>query len=150
MPPTPFTIAIDNSVLDYLRARLDRTRWATDLGDPGWKYGASIPYMQELTAYWRDEFDWRAQERTLNSFANFRVTLKNGIGLHFIHERGRGPAPLPIVLTHGFPDSIARFTRLIPMLVDPANHGGERPTRSTSSRPVCPDMRSSTCSVGRR
>jgi hypothetical protein len=77
MPPTPFTIDIDRSVLDDLRARLDRTRWANDLGDPGWKYGASIPYMRELTAYWRDGFDWRAQERALNAFANFRVTLKN-------------------------------------------------------------------------
>lgn len=125
MAPTPFTIDIAQGVLDDLRTRLDRTRWVDDLGDAGWKYGASIPYMRELVAYWRDRFDWRAQERALNGFANFRATMKNGLGLHFIHERGRGPRPLPIVLTHGFPDSVVRFTKLIPMLVDPAGHGAD-------------------------
>jgi microsomal epoxide hydrolase len=125
MPTTPFTIDIDPSVLDDLRLRLDRTRWPSDLGDAGWRYGASIPYMKELVAYWRDCFDWRAQERALNRFANFRATLKDGIAIQFIHERGRGPRPLPIVLTHGFPDSFVRFTKLIPLLTDPANHGGD-------------------------
>lgn len=125
MAPTPFTIDIAQGVLDDLRTRLDRTRWVDDLGDAGWKYGASIPYMRELVAYWRDRFDWRAQERALNGFANFRATMKNGLGLHSIHERGRGPRPLPIVLTHGFPDSVVRFTKLIPMLVDPAGHGAD-------------------------
>ena len=76
-------------------------------------------------AHWRDRFDWRAQESALNSFANFRVTLKDGIGIHFIHERGRGPNPLPIVLTHGFPDSVARFAKIIPMLTDPARYGAD-------------------------
>lgn len=125
MAPTPFTIDIAQGVLDDLRTRLDRTRWVDDLGDAGWKYGASIPYMRELVAYWRDRFDWRAQERALNGFANFRATMKNGLGLHSIHERGRGPRPLPIVLTHGFPDSVVRFTKLIPTLVDPAGHGAD-------------------------
>lgn len=125
MTPSPFIIDIDQSVLDDLYARLGRTRWVSDLGDPGWTYGASIPYMKELLAYWRDGFDWRAQERALNGFANFRLTLENGMRLHFIHERGRGPSPLPIILTHGFPDSVARFTKLIPMLTDPASHGAD-------------------------
>ena len=125
MAPSPFCIEIDESVLDDLRVRLDRTRWVSDLGDQGWTYGASIPYMRQLVAYWRDGFDWRAQERALNAFANFRTTLKDDTGIHFIHERGRGPEPLPIVLTHGFPDSIARFTKIIPMLTDPASHGAD-------------------------
>jgi pimeloyl-ACP methyl ester carboxylesterase len=125
MAPSPFTIDIKQDVLDDLRARLDRTRWPSDLGDAAWKYGASIPYMKGLIAYWRDGFDWRAEERTLNRFPNFRVALKDGIGIHFIHQRGRGPKPFPIVLTHGFPDSVARFTKLIPMLADPASHGGD-------------------------
>jgi microsomal epoxide hydrolase len=125
MAPSPFIIDIDQGVLDDLHARLGRTRWVSDLGDRGWKYGASIPYMQELVAYWRDHFDWRAQERALNAFPNFRVTLAGGIGVHFIHESGRGPHPLPIVLTHGFPDSVARFAKLIPLLADPASHGAD-------------------------
>jgi pimeloyl-ACP methyl ester carboxylesterase len=125
MAPSPFVIDVDQSVLDDLRTRLDRTRWVEDLGDGGWSYGASIPYMKELVAYWRDRFDWRAQERALNRFANFRATLKDGTAIHFIHERGRGPNPLPIVLTHGFPDSVVRFAKIIPMLTDPARYGGD-------------------------
>jgi len=125
MTISPFCIDVDQSVLDDLSRRLDATRWVDNLGDRGWDHGASIPYMKELVGYWRESFDWRAQERTLNAFANFRATLKGDLGIHFIHERGRGPNPLPIVLTHGFPDSIVRFTKIIPMLTDPANHGGD-------------------------
>jgi microsomal epoxide hydrolase len=121
----PFRIAVADEVLADLHRRLSATRWIDDLGEPGWKLGLSVPYLRELAGYWRSGFDWRAQEATLNAFAQFRVTLKNGLGVHFVHERGRGPNPLPLVLTHGFPDSFARFTRLIPLLVDPAGHGGD-------------------------
>ena len=123
MAPPPFVIDVDQRVLDDLRVRLEHTRWPRDLGNGDWRYGASIPYMKELVAYWRDGFDWRAQEKALNRFGNFRATLKDGTGIHFIHERGRGPNPLPIVLTHGFPDSVTRFAKIIPMLTDPAQHG---------------------------
>jgi microsomal epoxide hydrolase len=112
-------------VLVDLRRRLAATRFIDDLGEPGWKLGLDVAYMRELAGYWQNQFDWRAQEARLNGLAQCRVTLKNGLGLHFVHERGRGPDPLPIILTHGFPDSFARFTRLIPLLVDPARHGGD-------------------------
>jgi pimeloyl-ACP methyl ester carboxylesterase len=126
MSVQPFSIAIQQDVLDDLRERLDRTRWIDGLNDDGWKYGLSVPYMRELVAYWRTGFNWRAQEAALNRFANFRARLDGGkLGIHFIHERGRGPNPLPIVLTHGFPDSVLRFAKIIPMLTDPARHGGD-------------------------
>ena len=125
MPVEPFVVKVDQSVLDDLHMRLDRTRWTCDFGDSGWSYGASVAYMQQLVAYWRDRFDWRGQETALNRFANFRATLNDGLRIHFIHERGRGPEPLPIVLTHGFPDSVVRFTKIIPMLTDPASHGAD-------------------------
>lgn len=125
MTISPFVIDVDENVLDDLRARLGRTRWTGDLGDGDWSYGASIPYMKELVAYWRDHFDWREHAGALNRFPNFRATLKDGLRIHFIHERGRGPKPMPIVLTHGFPDSIARFAKIIPMLADPGRHGGD-------------------------
>lgn len=118
-------IAVAQEVLDDLHQRLDRTRWVDDLGDSGWKYGLSIPYMRELASYWRTRFDWRSQEAALNRFSHFRVELKGGLGLHYIHERGRGPAPCPIILTHGFPDSFLRFSKLIPLLTDPGSHGGD-------------------------
>jgi pimeloyl-ACP methyl ester carboxylesterase len=124
MTSHPFTIAVHQNILDDLSARLARTRWVDDLNDEGWTYGLSIPYMHELAEYWRTEFDWRAQETALNRFSNFRTDI-DGLGIHFIHERGRGPDPLPLILTHGFPDSILRFAKIIPMLVDPASHGGD-------------------------
>src|SRR5689334_25224703 len=125
MPVQPFRIDIAQEILDDLRDRLARTRWADDLGDDGWKYGLSVPWLRELVAYWRERFDWREHEAALNWLHHFRVTLRDGQDIHFVHERGRGPSPLPIVLTHGFPDSFVRFTRLIPLLVDPARHGGD-------------------------
>jgi len=96
MPAQAFQIAIHQDVLDDLHQRLDRTRRVDNLGDSSWKYGVSIPYMRELTAYWRTRFDWRSQEGALNRFPQFRVELKTGLGIHFIHERGRGAAPFPI------------------------------------------------------
>lgn len=121
----PFQIAVEQGVLDDLQMRLERTRWVDNLDDSGWKYGLSIPYMRELASYWRAGFDWRSQEAGLNRFSQSRVELKSGICIHCIHERGRGPAPFPIILTHGFPDSIVRFSKLIPMLTDPAANGGD-------------------------
>lgn len=120
----PFNVAIPEQVLADLRERLVRTRWIEELGDGGWAFGLSVPYMRELVNYWLHEFDWRAQEAAMNRFAHFQTDL-NGRRLHFIHERGRGPDALPIILTHGFPDSFLRFAKLIPMLADPASYGGD-------------------------
>lgn len=120
----PFAVAVGDDVLDDLRRRLAQTRWTQEMAGGGWDLGVSVPYMRELATYWRNEFDWRAQEAAMNRFAHFRADV-DGQGVHFIHERGRGPNPLPIVLTHGFPDSFLRFAKLIPMLTDPASHGGD-------------------------
>jgi microsomal epoxide hydrolase len=122
--PEAFEVAIPQEVLDDLDERLARTRWTNEVGDDGWDFGLSVTYMRELVAYWRHEFDWRAQETAINRFAHYRADIDEH-RVHFIHERGRGPHPLPIVLTHGFPDSFLRFARVIDMLADPANHGGD-------------------------
>ena len=81
-------------------------------------------YLRELAGHWLRGFDWRQQEDALNRFSHFRADV-NGFGVHFIHERGQGDRPLPIVLTHGYPDSFVRFLKIIPMLTDPAAHGGD-------------------------
>lgn len=125
MHPQPFTIAVPQATLDDLRQRLERTRWIADARPEGWDGGLDLGYLRELVAYWHSGFQWREQERRLNAFRQYRIVLKNGQGLHFIHERGRGPRPLPIVLTHGFPDSFTRFAKLIGPLSDPAAHGGD-------------------------
>ena len=83
-----------------MRERLDRTRWPDEIPGSGWSYGTSLSYARELAAYWKDEYDWRAQEAKLNAFEQYSAPLK-GIDLHFIHERGEGDDPVPILLLHG-------------------------------------------------
>ena len=119
----PFTIDIQDKTLDDLHERLRLSRWPDEVDDAGWAYGTSLPYLKELATYWQNQFDWRKQESMLNQFRQFKTTVDR-IGIHFIHERGKGPKPLPIVLTHGWPDSFFRMYKLIPLLTDPEAHGG--------------------------
>jgi pimeloyl-ACP methyl ester carboxylesterase len=118
----PFTIAIEEAVLTDLRERIERTRWPDGTDPGGWDSGADPGYLRSLLADWA-EFDWREQERQLNRFAHYRADL-GGVRVHFVHERGNGPEPLPIVLTHGFPSSFMEHLELLPLLTDPAAHGG--------------------------
>jgi pimeloyl-ACP methyl ester carboxylesterase len=124
MTPEPFRLEVPQAVLDDLRQRLARTRWPDAVEGAGWSYGADLGYMKELVAYWQEGFDWRAQERLINSFPNFRVSL-DGLRIHFLHVAGRGPKPFPLVLTHGWPGSFLEFLKIIPRLTDPAAHGGD-------------------------
>ena len=120
MTVKPFKVNISQEMLDDLRQRLSNTRWPDEIKGADWNYGTNLGYLKTLVQYWREDFDWRVQEESINRFAHFRTDIE-GAGLHFIHERGHGKHPLPIVLTHGFPDSFLRFSKLIPMLTDPAS-----------------------------
>jgi pimeloyl-ACP methyl ester carboxylesterase len=124
MSMKPFTVRVPQETLDDLHSRLARTRWADELKDDGWARGASHPYLQALVEHWRTSFDWRHQEQMLNRLPHFRADV-NGVGVHFIHVRGHGDRPLPIILTHGYPDSFVRFLKIIPMLTEPHAHGGD-------------------------
>jgi pimeloyl-ACP methyl ester carboxylesterase len=124
MHATPFKVEIPQRALDDLQRRLADTRWTDEFGDADWSRGANLEYLQSLTRYWQTDFDWRAQERAINRFAHFRTDIE-GTCIHFIHERGMGRQCLPIILTHGFPDSFLRFAQIIPLLTDPAAHGGD-------------------------
>lgn len=119
----PFQLNIPQAILDDLRARLANTRWPAEPARADWQQGTSPAYLRELLTYWQHNFDWRQQEARLNQFARFQ-TIIEGTELRFIHERGRGPRPLPLLLSHGWPDSSWQFTKLIPLLTDPAAHGG--------------------------
>jgi pimeloyl-ACP methyl ester carboxylesterase len=76
-----------------------------------------------LVEYWEGAFDWREQEERLNCLSHFRATV-GGFGLHFVHERGKGPEPLPLILTHNWPSTFFEFSKIIPLLTDPESHGG--------------------------
>src|SRR5688500_13853133 len=120
----PFEIHVGEPVLADLAARLAATRLPPLQGPPGWDAGASPVYLRALLDHWRERYDWRGEEAKLNRFPQFRAEV-NGADIHFIHVRGKGEDPLPLILTHGFPDSFMRFLKLIPLLTDPAAHGGQ-------------------------
>jgi epoxide hydrolase len=120
----PFRIEIPEADLDDLRARLDRTRWADDLPEAGWDYGVPVAHVRKLAAYWRDGFDWRRQEARLNAYPQFTTTL-DGQNVHFLHVRSPEPGALPLILTHGWPGSVAEFLDVIGPLTDPRAHGAD-------------------------
>ncbi|MSQ33987.1 MAG: hypothetical protein EXR60_06200 [Dehalococcoidia bacterium] len=96
-PPEPFVVNVPDATLVDLRERLLRTRWPGEVAASDWTYGASLSYIKELAGYWLRRYDWRSQEASLNRFHHYRARV-DGHGLHFIHERGKGPHPLPLLL----------------------------------------------------
>ena len=120
----PFTIAVPESVLEDLRDRLRGTRWPGEMVDGGWTYGTNLAYMQDLVRYWLDEYNWRAHEAALNRLPQFVATVE-GLDIHFVHVRGDGPSPLPLIISHGWPGSFAEMVEVIGPLADPAAHGGD-------------------------
>jgi pimeloyl-ACP methyl ester carboxylesterase len=124
--PEPFIPTTDPAALEDLRARLRATRWPDAPQDAGWSLGTDLAYLRELVAYWADGFDWPAQEAALSRLSHFRVPL-GGRRIHFVHAKAvapRGPA-LPLVLSHGWPDSFWRYTKVIALLTDPGAHGAD-------------------------
>ena len=137
MKPTPFQLRVGDDAIADLRERLVRTRFPDQaLGAP-WAYGTDVGYLRELIGYWHEHFDWRAQEARLNAFAQFTVPL-HGIELHYLHVHGRGPQPLPLLLSHGWPGSVFEFLELIPRLTDPARFGGDPADAFTVVAPSLP------------
>lgn len=124
MAPERFTIDIPQAQLDDLTRRLEHIRWPYRPTEETWDKGVPGDFLKSLTDVWRDEFNWREQETELNRFAHYRSEI-DGYHIHFIHERGKGPSPVPIILTHGWPDSFTRYQKIIPYLTDPARFGGD-------------------------
>ena len=102
----PFRIDIPQADLDDLRDRLARTRWPDELPGVGWTRGLPLGYLKQLAAYWADSYDWRKQEATLNQHPQFTTTI-DGANVHFLHVRSPEPDALPLILTHGWPGSVA-------------------------------------------
>ncbi len=118
----PFKINIEQSILDDLKKRLSSTRWTDEIENSKWEYGANESYLKELCEYWQNKFDWKKQEAYLNSFPQFK-TIVDGIGLHYIHQKGEGENSIPLLLTHGWPDSFVRFLKIIPLLTKADKNG---------------------------
>jgi pimeloyl-ACP methyl ester carboxylesterase len=135
--PQPFALHVPDGDIADLRARLRLTRFPDQAPGAAWAYGTDVAWMQTLVAYWRDAFDWRAQETRLNAFPQFKVKL-HGVDLHFLRVEGKGPNPCPLLLSHGWPGSVFEFLKLIPLLTDPAQHGGNAADSFTVIAPSLP------------
>lgn len=117
-------VHVSDAELADLRRRLELTRWPPIIGEDDWTPGTPVGWLRDLLDYWRDGFDWRAQEAGINALPHRRVDI-DGIPIHFIHIRGRGENPMPLVLTHGWPWTFWDFHKVIGPLSDPAAHGGD-------------------------
>ena len=135
--PEPFTIQVPDEAIADLKDRLARTRWPGEIRDSGWTFGTNLAYLRELCAYWQDEFDWRAQEARLNAMPHETVDL-DGYRLHLVHKPGVGPAPLPVLFSHGWPGSIFEVSKILGPLTDPAAHGGDPADAFTVVAPSLP------------
>ena len=118
-----FQIRVDDSTLEDLRSRLARTRFPDQIEGTSWEYGIAVDYLRELVEYWRDSYDWRAEEARLNALPHFRTRV-DGQSIHFIHARSTHADALPLLLVHGWPGSIVEFVDVIPRLSEPELHGG--------------------------
>jgi hypothetical protein len=122
--PAPFRIEVADEQLTDLRQRLASTRWPDGLPGVGWQYGVPLDYLRELAEDWRTRYDWRAWEARLNAWAQFTTTI-DGARVHFAHLRSPEPHALPLIVTHGWPGSIAEFLEVAGPLADPRGHGGD-------------------------
>jgi pimeloyl-ACP methyl ester carboxylesterase len=120
----PFRMDIPQADLDDLNDRLARTRWPEQLPGDGWARGVPVAYLKDLAEHWRTRYDWRAHEATLNEFPQFTTDI-DGLDIHFLHVRSPEPDAVPLILTHGWPNSIVEFTTLIGPLTDPRAYGGD-------------------------
>ena len=119
----PFRIRVHDAMLLDLKQRLSRTRFADGFADAGWDYGTNLAYLRSLVDYWRDKYDWRAQEKRLNQFDQFKTRI-DGLEIYFIHQRSKNPAAMPLLLLNGWPSSIEEYTKVIGPLTDPVAYGG--------------------------
>ena len=132
----PFKIAISDAVLTDLKQRLENTRWPETETVNDWSQGVPLHYAQELCDYWLNEYDWRARETLLNKYEQFTTEL-NGLDIHFIHARSPHPNARPLIITHGWPGSIAEFQKVLGPLTDPVAHGGDA---ADAFHVVCPSL----------
>ena len=122
-PILPFEIQVSDAAIEDLQRRLASTRMPDQLAQTSWEYGTDSSYLAELLSYWQNDFDWREQESQLNQFDQFKTEIDD-LDMHFIHQRSENPDAIPLMVVHGWPGSVAEFTKIIGPLTDPVAHGG--------------------------
>jgi pimeloyl-ACP methyl ester carboxylesterase len=107
----PYTIHVEDLVLDDLKRRLANTRLPVSIPGSGWRYGADALEVQALCDYWRHSYDWRVHEARLNKVPQFVAEI-DGVEIHFFHLRARSQSLMPLLLLHGWPGSSVEFEAL--------------------------------------
>ena len=120
----PFKVEISDKYLQNIYSKVKNYSWHEMPDDGGWNYGTNLEYMKEISKYWIENFDWRETEKKINKFENFKSKI-DGIDIHFIHEKGSGANPKPLLLSHGWPGSIIEFLNIIEKLAHPEKFGGK-------------------------
>ena len=144
----PFKVDISDQIIKNIYDKVKKYPWHEMPNDGGWEYGANLDYMKEISKYWVSEFDWRKYEREINKFPNF-ITKVDDIDIHFIHEKGSGSKPMPLLISHGWPGTIVEFLHIIEKLAHPEHFDGKEedafdviapslPGFGFSGRPPCP------------
>jgi len=141
--PVPFTLNIPQQEIDDLCARLALTRFPDQAPGPAWTFGTDLTFMRRVAAYWQNDYDWRKTEAELNALPQFMVTIDEN-PVHFIHVKGQGPNPLPVLLSHGWPGSVHEFQRIIEPLAHPERFGGDVADAFTVVAPSLPGFGFST------
>ena len=118
----PFTLPVSSSAWEDLRARVKRTRWPDEISNSNWANGFDLKFLKDLCRYWSEDFDWQAQIDRLSLFPHYRFQAEEG-KVHFLHVKGKGSSPIPLIMTHGWPGSFLEMLEIIPLLTDPAAHG---------------------------
>jgi len=119
-----FKINISNKIIKDINTKVVNFPWHEMPDDGGWNYGTNLDYMKEISNYWVNKFNWRKIEEKINKFQNFKTNI-DGIDIHFIHEKGSGSNPKPLLLSHGWPGSIIEFLHIIDQLAHPEKFGGK-------------------------
>jgi pimeloyl-ACP methyl ester carboxylesterase len=118
-----FKVKISDQEIDSIYNKIKKYPWHEMPDDGGWEYGTNLDYLKELSNYWVNNFDWRKSEAQLNRFSNFKSKVDD-INIHFIHEKGSGSNPTPLLLMHGWPGSVIEFLHIIERLAHPEKFGG--------------------------
>lgn len=137
MTISEFTLHVPDADIEDLYIRLSRSRYPAASSAEPWQLGTDVAYMRDLAHYWQHDFDWRAQERRLNGFPQFKAQLDD-IELHYLHAHGPNPEARPLLLCHGWPGSVFEFLDIIPRLTDPERFGGKAEDAFTVIVPSLP------------
>ena len=120
----PFKVNISDQIIKDIYDKVKKYPWHEMPNDGGWEYGTNLDYMKEISKYWVSEFDWRKHEREINKFPNF-IAKVDDIDIHFVHEKGSGSKPMPLLISHGWPGTIVEFLHIIEKLAHPERFGGK-------------------------